>query len=346
LNPLAVMLAMSKPRFRRQIRTSGFFHAAQRESREFVERFARTTIPADRELLHTVIERMRSHRAANRRFFITANLYDIHAPYPPRDAAIFRSWADPRNWEENVVMPVVLPRLGSHAYLAEGFAIRERHRRLLLGRYVDAIRLLDAKIGAFLDALAATGLRDDLLLVVTSDHGEAFGEHSLYLHDASVYDVHLHVPLWVTHPRLTPHTVHEPVTTRHLFHLLQAMALGDSTDGTILDAGWRAENPIALAEHHYYPHAPWIAARHRQNLRAAIAGPLKAIRRDGTPIVDVFDLRNDREEGAPEAMTVAGYLERCRAMGYGDLGLRTIVGHLEPGSSSGASRTVDALMSP
>ena len=50
---------------------------------------------------------------------------------------------------------------------------------------------------------------DDKLLIVTSDHGEAFGEHGLYLHDASVYDTHLHVPLWVRHPERPPEVVNE-----------------------------------------------------------------------------------------------------------------------------------------
>ena len=43
LNPLAVLLALSKPRFRRQIRTSGFFHPTQRANAAFVRRFARAT---------------------------------------------------------------------------------------------------------------------------------------------------------------------------------------------------------------------------------------------------------------------------------------------------------------
>ena len=83
LNALSLMLALSKPRFRRQIRTSGFFHAAQRDNREFVRTFARATVPADGVLLEQLVERMRRHRADNQRFFITANLYDLHAPAKP-----------------------------------------------------------------------------------------------------------------------------------------------------------------------------------------------------------------------------------------------------------------------
>ena len=305
-NVLSLTLALSKPRFRRQIRTSGFFHAAQRSNREFVQRFARATVPADGALLETLVERMRRHRAANERFFIVANLYDVHAPYPPRDGAIFRAWSNPAHWEENLVMPFVLPKLGSHAYLAEGFRLRERHRRLLAGRYADAIRLLDAKLGAFFAALDATGLRDDMLLVVTSDHGEAFGEHGLYLHDASVQDVHLHVPLWILHPRLAPSRVDDPVTTRELFRMIQRLALAGTTSETLLDAAWRGDDGAVLAEHHYYPHAPTMAARHRRNQRAAVLGPWKAIARGEGATVELYDLRTDPTESRPVMVSHGG----------------------------------------
>jgi len=66
---------------------------------------------------------------------------------------------------------------------------------MLLGRYQRAIELMDEKLADFYGAASAGGLLDDTLLVVTSDHGEAFGEHGLYFHDASVFDTHLHVPL-------------------------------------------------------------------------------------------------------------------------------------------------------
>jgi arylsulfatase A-like enzyme len=311
LNLLSLMLAVSKPRFRRQIRSSGFFHAGQRESREFVRRFARTTVPADGELLERLLARMRESRDAKRPFFYVANLYDVHAPYPPRDGAIFRAWSEPRHWEENCVMPFVLPLLGSHRYLAEGFALPERQRRLLVARYHDAIRLLDTKLAAFFAALETYGLRDDLLLIVTSDHGEAFGEHDLYLHDASVWDVHLHVPLWVAHPALSAERVDACVSTRSLFELVRRVALEHTVGDTLLDADWRARHPTALAEHHYYPHADWIAPRHRQNLRAVISGGWKGIRGDRDEAVRMYDLERDPTESRPIAGDWRDYAERC-----------------------------------
>ena len=59
---------------------------------------------------------------------------------------------------------------------------------MLRDRYHRAIELMDAKLAAFYDAARGAGLLDDTLLVVPADHGEAFGEHELYFHDASVYE--------------------------------------------------------------------------------------------------------------------------------------------------------------
>ena len=147
LNPLSVMLAMSKPRFRRQILTSGFFHARQRESRAFVTAFARATVPADREALAHVLEVMTRCRAQRTPYFVFCNLYDVHAPYPPAMRSIFRPVHLPANWPETLMLPFVLPSLGGHAYLREGFRLSASSRRMLLARYHAAVALMDAKAG-------------------------------------------------------------------------------------------------------------------------------------------------------------------------------------------------------
>src|SRR5262249_40369797 len=162
-----------------------------RENRAFVMTFARSMLPADRLALRHVVERMTALRKAGRRWFLFCNLYDVHAPYSPAPDSIFRPATSCGALRENLTAPLVLRHLGSQAYLRPGFRMSERSRRMLLARYHRAIELMDAKLAEFWGAADAARLMDDTLLVVTSDHGEAFGEHDLYLHDASVYDVHL-----------------------------------------------------------------------------------------------------------------------------------------------------------
>jgi arylsulfatase A-like enzyme len=50
----------------------------------------------------------------------------------------------------------------------------------LVDRYDAQIRHTDRAVARLLDALEAAGVRDETTVVVTADHGEAFGEHGIY----------------------------------------------------------------------------------------------------------------------------------------------------------------------
>ncbi len=74
-----------------------------------------------------------------------------------------------------------------------------------LGRYLNTIRHVDAQIGRLFEGLRARGLADDTLVVVTGDHGEAFGDpHQTWGHGARVYEENVRVPFMVWNPRLFP----------------------------------------------------------------------------------------------------------------------------------------------
>jgi len=62
--------------------------------------------------------------------------------------------------------------------------------------YADRVRLADQALGRLRRELEARGHWRDTLLVVTSDHGEAFFEHGLYQHDYVPFDEVMRVP-WV-----------------------------------------------------------------------------------------------------------------------------------------------------
>ena len=65
-------------------------------------------------------------------------------------------------------------------------------------RYRDEIAEADRQVARLVDALGDR--LDSTLIVVTSDHGEAFGEHGEISHSVFVYDTTLHVPLIVAGP--------------------------------------------------------------------------------------------------------------------------------------------------
>jgi hypothetical protein len=324
--PYALMLTLAKPRVRRLIESSGFFSVLQRQNRDFLLTLARMGIPADPPVLERALEVLAQSRRSGTPCFLFLNLYDVHAPYSPSPSSALRGWHSPSGWRENLMLPWLLPKVSSHAYLRPGFHMPALGRRILLDRYHRAIELMDAKLEAFYTQARAAGLLDDTLLVVTADHGEAFGEHELYFHDASVYDTHLHVPLWIHHPEIAPATVDDVVETRGLFELFRAIGFDRDLGGTLLDPAARTARPVALAEHFHYPHTAGVMERYTQNIATAVVGRRKLIiRREG---IRQYDLATDPEELAPEPSTVQRFAGACRRDGIPPGAIASAVEHL------------------
>ncbi len=66
--------------------------------------------------------------------------------------------------------------------------------------YDGGIRYTDHHLGRLLDGLALLGVEDDTVIIVTSDHGEAFLEHYFFFHK-ELFNPLLRVPLIVHDPR-------------------------------------------------------------------------------------------------------------------------------------------------
>jgi arylsulfatase A-like enzyme/Tfp pilus assembly protein PilF len=77
-------------------------------------------------------------------------------------------------------------------------------------RYDAEVAESDRQIGRLVTALG--GEASSTLIVVTADHGEAFGEHGEIGHSIFVYDTTLRVPLIIAGPSLPPRVVRDPVT--------------------------------------------------------------------------------------------------------------------------------------
>jgi choline-sulfatase len=85
-----------------------------------------------------------------------------------------------------------------------------RSGRPVAERYDDEVAEADALVGRIVDALGSDAAAS--LIVVTSDHGEAFGEHGEISHSVFVYDTTLRVPLIVAGPGIAPRTIAPPVS--------------------------------------------------------------------------------------------------------------------------------------
>ncbi|HUS65877.1 MAG TPA: sulfatase-like hydrolase/transferase [Kofleriaceae bacterium] len=98
----------------------------------------------------------------------------------------------------------------------DGFPITESGTAALEQKYDYEIAFVDQFIGRVLEAIDKAGLRDRAMLVVMSDHGEAFGVHKvagqkMFFHGQTLYDELLRVPVLVRLPGVKPSVVDDPI---------------------------------------------------------------------------------------------------------------------------------------
>jgi arylsulfatase A-like enzyme len=102
------------------------------------------------------------------------------------------------------------------SYLAHPeWPITERGTAALVQKYDYEIAFVDRWLGALLDGLEASGAAKDTLVVVASDHGEAFGVHrfqgkKMFFHGQTLYDELLRVPLIIRWPGAEARRIDEP----------------------------------------------------------------------------------------------------------------------------------------
>jgi len=241
-------------------------------------------------------EEVRAHLAtwldglpSGRPFFAFVNLFDAHAPYHP-------------------------PEPYASMFLSGG------PERKDLARYKGALRYLDDQVALMLQDLERRGVLQNTIVIVTSDHGEQFGEHGQDAHANSLYRQVLHVPLIVVAPGRVPGGVRVaqqvtgrdlPATILDLLSVPRDSAIG----GTSLAPLWRSGDggtPAVAAGGAGAPPARGsdVVAELDQNTRPVLRfrnaqGPMKAIFddslhiiRDGTGVLQAYRYRQDPQEVA------------------------------------------------
>jgi arylsulfatase A-like enzyme len=89
---------------------------------------------------------------------------------------------------------------GIARFLADPEYLTASELDVLRAWYRASIEYLDTQLSSFVTQLEKKGYLDNTILVLTSDHGEHFGEHGLIAHSHFLYEESLHVPLIITGP--------------------------------------------------------------------------------------------------------------------------------------------------
>ena len=66
--------------------------------------------------------------------------------------------------------------------------------------YRGEVQHVDGSLGVLLEFLVQEGLYDEMLIVVTADHGAELGDHGGWWNGTTLYDEQIHVPLVVKYP--------------------------------------------------------------------------------------------------------------------------------------------------
>jgi arylsulfatase A-like enzyme len=147
-------------------------------------------------------------------------------------------------------------------------------QQAVIDQYDTAIANLDEQIGLLFEYLKSKGLYDRSMIVLTSDHGEAFGEHDLVSHGQDVYQQLLWVPLIIKYPEQTkPRRMKTLFSTSDIPRLIFSQFPEDSLQIDLSDfPNVPGEHPI-IAEN-YFAHPailkmnPW--ERNFDRIRTAI----------------------------------------------------------------------------
>ena len=122
--------------------------------------------------------------------FLWNHYMDPHGPYNPPDDYSYADSEISNNKAHDLYQKVInRPR-----------EVTEEEKQLLLDCYDGEIRYLDECLKEFFDDLEHRGLFQDSLIIITADHGEAFGEHGFYTHPRQLYEYLIHVPLLISAP--------------------------------------------------------------------------------------------------------------------------------------------------
>lgn len=251
-------------------------------------------------------------------FFLVLNYFDAHGPYEP-----------PQPFRRQ------FSATGNPGGLLRDLTLRQRptltpaQLQGEIDAYDGAIAYLDRQIERLLQDLEARHLKDNTLIIVTSDHGESFGEHDLFTHRTALYADLIHVPLVLRWPGHVPAgtRVTAPVSLTDIpatLTDLAAVRAAPEMPGQSLASTWRAPDtassrpyPVQELARMPFDEFNWVPA-FKGAMWSVVAGNWHYIEHEtlGAELYDIVQDPAERTnllttaEGAAAAPSLAQFLRR------------------------------------
>ena len=171
----------------------------------------------------------------DRPFFAFLNYFDAHEPYLPPVGYEGRFGTRPKTSDD---YHLLFDFVG-----LDKNSLQKRDVAMARDCYDDCIAFLDEQLGRLLAVLERQGLLQNTVVIITSDHGESFGDHGTFGHSYSVFLDEVGVPLVVL-ARAPPagRVVDSPVSLRDLPATvvdLAGLSANSPFPGRSLAAYWR-----------------------------------------------------------------------------------------------------------
>ena len=181
------------------------------------------------DITETFLDWLNTHE--NRHFFAYLHYREPHDPYQP-----------PVRWVEKFTDPsyqgVLLRNFKEKKPIEKNDpALTAKDREFISSLYDANLAYGDSEVGKVLRALKDRHIYNRTMIIVTSDHGEAFWEHGYQGHNLQLYEESTRVPMIIKFPqgsRLHGTTIPFPVQHADLFSTLVEL-LGMSSRGVRTD---------------------------------------------------------------------------------------------------------------
>lgn len=106
----------------------------------------------------------------------------------------------------------------------------------IIDLYDAQVRHVDHHIGEFIKQLEAMHINfDNTFFIITSDHGDEFGEHGGFAHSAKLYDELIRVPLIIAGPGLNPCKITKQVSLLSLVPTILCLTIDRKLPGFLGD---------------------------------------------------------------------------------------------------------------
>jgi len=115
-----------------------------------------------------------------------------------------------------------IPKAGINYKTSRNMKMDIRRQKKAVGGYYASVAFMDRQVGKVLDALEAAGLKDNTIVIFTSDHGYHLGEHDFWA-KVSLRDESAQVPLIISVPGKGPAVCQSLVELLDLFPTVAAL---------------------------------------------------------------------------------------------------------------------------